>query len=186
MENLIVRFGGNPNFLVLNNSVHISPEECALMAKDFYAVMSYGNYTLKRFGNELVLFNYKEIEFELSANLEHLFTVLSKVKVPVTLDLSKFQKSKCQPFEVKSWAKLLFSQNLDTSAHVTIKRIMREKPDLLGKVKEFLSSYIESAKIYADYWGKYDLAFNGRYDGGCGFNGACIYHENSNTMSVHT
>ena len=103
-----------------------------------------------------------------------------------------------QKFEIKSiekpektWAVILREKTLHLSAKQVIKNVLKDKPDKLQDVKNFLQRYTESAMIYGE--DKFNFYFDGRRQyveniektNLCGYNGGYILHSN-NQYSIHT
>lgn len=188
LKTLSIKFSdSNPEFIILQDKFYIKREECDSFIKRYDFALGDGIYTLKRISNELYLFSYGEIEWRIQCDIPHLFSVISKVKVPTVVKIEKFQM-RTHPFPVRNWSQILFHENLDKRAYAPIKRIMSEKRHLLEDLKGFLSRYLDNARVYADGWGKYDFYFDGRnIENGCGFNGGFIYHDyDGGKMSIHT
>ena len=156
------------------------------------------------YGHELVLFgNYRNCDGHDSAttadaevihcNTFKLLEVLRKLyakKVPKTvLDTARF--STCKPAAPElTIGQIAAHPNLDgrdrfgqTMKHFWKTLTGGEGDRTFNDLKRDLSRFLACAKVYAQ---GDEFYFNGRYTGGCGFNGGIIPHTYAHSYGIHT
>ena len=151
-----------------------------------------GYYCLHLYYSTINIYNDgKTLQRYTHIDVYRFFTFLKNLKtgIKTTVNMQRFEIKNIEKPE-KTWAVLLQEKTLHSSAKQVIKNVLKEKPDKLQDIKNFLQRYTDSAMIYGE--DKFNFYFDGRKQyneskniNHCGYNGGFILHSN-NQYSIHT
>jgi len=170
---------------VSGTNPYMYEEELKVLLKNRYGVTSDLNYTIRRMGDKLIVWYDEDCKVVVHMDISKFINAIMKLPIgkEVIMDTDSFNKQRIiDDPNKKSWVEIGKWVKPDC-----IKTILNaKKRGLHTELKPLLSRYVGSAEIYPDH-DRLNLSFyfNGRYEGGCGYNGGIICHNaGEETFSV--
>jgi hypothetical protein len=170
---------------ISGNNPYLMESEIQNLVNNQYGCACDFNYTLRTMGDGIILFYGKECTVELKINTRKFFAACLQIPIEkeIIMDSNSFNKQKVidNP-DAKSWVEIGKWIQPDCKKII----LNAKKRGLHTELKPILSRYVGKAQIYPDH-DRLNLSFyfNGRYEGGCGYNGGIICHNaGEETFSV--
>lgn len=157
------------------------------------AAITDGVFTISRYFDELFIYRRKECIFAKKMNVTSFVQACLKItkEKDIKMDLGFFKdKNPVTSFPVYSWIEIgkwiLQCQRGKETLKVLLRAIRNGKD--IKNLKNILGAKVGKAYIYPDSYSENNLSFyfDGRFPGGCGWNGGIIFHSHSQTYSTHT
>lgn len=170
-----IQFNADQKY-VSGNNPFLMEDEIDRLISNHYGCATDGNYTVRRMSDRLIVWYDKDCTIDMYLDVTKFFKACLALPLEkeITMDSASFNKVKVRGEEIKSW--VVIGRLVHKSCRSTI--LNAKKIGLEKELKPILSRYVGKAEIYPDN-DRLNLSFyfNGRYPGGCGYNGGIICHN---------